>query len=229
MRHVWDFAENDQRPAVLDWIQRCRPAGAVLDIGPGDVYYMNVLRPHACILVEPNALLRAEATAKCRALCSDVGAFALVADLLKQDPAPAFDLVLMIHVLFYMAPNEIEQLLGALKGCRIAMVHPLAERSVTVEFEESIGMTACRDRMTQKQRLLGPATSSQTSDSHFRLPIHATDEDLAYLVSHPTLEGPDADARLAAARQFVRHRRKQWTRTHYIELPQAQVLETYNF
>lgn len=229
MRHVWEFAHNDQRPAVLDWMARCRPARAVLDIGPGDAYYMHVLRPAVCVLVEPNAVLRKLARDRCTTFCDEVSVIATVPELLQSTAHQACDLVLMIHVLFYMPAAEIERLLPACADRRVAMVHPLPERAVTVEFEDWIGLSDCRNRVEQKLRVLGAPKTRQCSDSHFRVPKSVSDEDLAFLVAHPTLHGPHAQARLAAAQHFVRQRRPEWTRSDFLELPQAQVLETYGF
>ena len=230
MKHVWDSAHNDQRPAILEWIARCRPAGKLLDIGPGDAYYMATVQPSSCVLVEPNVVLRGIAKSHCASLCIDVRVYSSVAQYLQEAlPRPSCDLVLMIHVLFYMTHEEIEQLLLAIGGRRLAMVHPTLEDSVTVEFEESIGLNDCRNRVAQKHRLLGMPTTRASSRSHFRMPLSATDEDLAFLVAHPTLHGPHWQKRLDAALMFVRERRPRWVRSDYLELPQAQVLETYKF
>lgn len=228
MRRVWDFSQNDQRPAILEWISRFGPAGTVLDIGPGDAYYMDSLRPASCTLVEPNAILRTLAARRSSSLCGQVLVVPSIADLLRQQPSLPYDLVLLIHVLFYMSATEIEAILTPLRARRVVIVHPWPDNSVTVEFEESIGLTACRERVEQKHRLLGEPEACRLVNSHFRLPLGVSDDELAFLVAHPTLQGDFAKARLVLAKEFVRARRVQWSTANCLELPQAQVLETYN-
>lgn len=228
MRRVWDFSQNDQRPPILEWVSRFGPAGAVLDIGPGDAYYMDFVRPESCTLVEPNAILRVLAAKKSSSLCDQVLAFSSIADLLLQQPGLSYDLVLLIHVLFYMSTEEIDAILTSIKACRVIIVHPCLDNSVTVEFEESIGLTACRTRVEQKQRLLSEPKERRLINSHFRLPLDVSDDELAFLVAHHTLQCDSTETRLLCAKDFVRARRAQWSTVSHLELPQAQVLEIYN-
>jgi hypothetical protein len=56
---VWNHPHNDQRPSVLQWLRPLqRKFETVLDIGPGDAYYLNRLKPKNYTIVEPNCVLR---------------------------------------------------------------------------------------------------------------------------------------------------------------------------
>lgn len=228
MRRVWAFPGNDQRPAILEWMTRFTSAGVVLDVGPGDAYYMDMLRPAACTLIEPNSELRSEAARKCNQICSKVGIFSSVDDFLRHKTDVKYDVLLMIHVLFYMHESEFKHLLSRIKARHIAIVHPDPQRSITVDFERSISRCHGDKMVSLKKKILGEPTSSQFVDSHFRLPINIPDDDLAFLIAHPTLTSENASDRLANAMSFMRRRKRRWLRSNYLELPQAQVLEVYD-
>lgn len=229
MKRMWNFSSNDQRPEVLAWISGFGRPKSVLDIGPGDAYYMGALSPSSCTLVEPNAQFRAMAGQKCADLNASAKVFSCVGDLLQADTDWSFDLVLMIHVLFYMGLDEVRGLLEAVNGKPLALVYPWPASSVTVGFETAMGLTGCIDRIELKRAILGTPASRYLVESHFRLPTDTSDDELAFLVAHAVIHREPDQIDFSDALDFVRTNKQMWIKADFLEMPQAQVLETYNF
>jgi hypothetical protein len=229
MQGIWYHPLNDQRPAVLRWLKPLRKAFAhILDIGPGDAYYLEQLMPKSHTVVEPNSAFRQIALEKAAALGMNTRAFWNIKEMLCSRKPVVSDLVLMIHVLLYMKPEEIELLLPKIADKPLVMVYPWPEQAVSVQFEDAIGLDNSRERIALKQQRLSRPTARKVVHSHFRLPLDTSIDSLAYLVAHHTLDGISDNKKLDAAQSFVRQRIDRWRKPDWYEIPQFQVLESYN-
>jgi hypothetical protein len=202
---------------------------AILDIGSGDAYYVSDLRPRTYAAVEPNLLLRAQTRLTALAVKVNVSMYSTIPALLTSTAIENSEIILMIHVLLYLAPDEAFNLLSRVRatGKKLLIVHPAPERSVSVMFEREYGLHRSVNLLKLKSAILGPPRSQTCVRSHFVLPSDFSNADLAFLVSHHVLEGTLDDDILAAAEEFVRVHRTEWQAGPHLKLPQSQILEVY--
>jgi len=229
MQRVWNHPENDQRPVVLSWLKPLQGVFAhVLDIGPGDAYYLDYLKPKRYTVVEPNLTFRKMARERADDLKIPMRVFSSVKSLLNQRTLRGYDLVMMIHVLFYMKLREIEMLLSKIANKPLFVVYPSPECSISTQFEAAIGLNRSRERINLMQELLGRPYESKVITSYFRLPLNTPLESLAFLVAHHTLDRKWDDDKIDAANSFVLQRMHLWRHPFGYQIPQSQVLEYYN-
>ena len=229
MRSVWNHPHNDQRPAILRWMKPLSGNySSVLDIGAGDAYYLEQLQPTKYTFVEPNETLRQVALAHAARLSIETVAYSTVADLLSERGTSDACLVLMIHVLFYMERDEIKQLLPKVKGKPLLLVYPHTSLAVTMRFEESLGLNESLEKIEIMRSLLGRPQTQQVTRSHFRVSLSADLDSLAFLVGHRTFSSSNYVEKMTLARSFVMRQKHLWKCPNWFELPQAQVLESYN-
>lgn len=229
MQTVWKHPANDQRPAVIRLLKPLRGKIAnILDIGSGDAYYLGLLMPKTYTLVEPNPILREVAVSRAADLRINTRVFSNVATMLRSWEHLAPDLVLMIHVLLYMKPQEIQLLLPRLKNKPLVIIHPWPKSSTTIRFEDSIGLNNSRQRIALKRYLLGRPDTRQVVFSHLRLPLSTNIESFAFLIAHRTLDEESDRERIDLARSFVQRRLHLWRCLHWYDIPQAELLETHN-
>jgi len=192
MRDVWNHPANEQRPAIRRWLMSNAARGEeIIDIGAGDAYYIDDLQPKAYVAVEPNSLLQErtrQAAAQTGVTCV---LFSSVTELLGTRAIDHCGLVLMIHVLLYLAPGEATALLTRIRatGITLLMVHPDPDRSVSVAFEREHGFDRSAKLLQIKLDTLGPPRKQTRVESHFVLPADFAPPDLAFLVSHHVLDG----------------------------------------
>lgn len=226
---MWHFPANDQRPAVIAALRRwCRPGSKILDVGAGDGYYLANLAPRLVTAVEPDRVFRTRLEGQSGNLGCSVRTLASVQEL-RQEIGDEWDadLILMVHALYYLDENELRWLLARVGRRDLVLVYPDPARSVTVGFERVWGSDRSQRRLAIKSAMLGEPLEEVRADSHFRLPLDTPTDDLAFLVSHPLLQGPDSDSVMQAARTFVADRIDAWRVEGFLELPQSQVMETY--
>lgn len=229
MSQMWNHPQNDQRPAVIDWLHALpRTYDSIVDIGPGDGYYLELLKPKKYTVFEPNASFHDDITEKCRRLEIESKIFSDIDLLLESPELKQSDLVLMIHVLFYMEVDQIKKLLMAIREKPIVMVNPLASKSVTVQFEQLAGINRSEQRTKIKEEILGEPSKRETADTHFRLPLETKTDSLAYLISQLLLDGSNDEKFLSLAKSLVTDNESNWKKADYWELPQAQLMEVYN-
>ncbi|MGH8611095.1 MAG: hypothetical protein ACREYF_03355 [Gammaproteobacteria bacterium] len=232
MSSGWNHPHNDQRPAVRRWLAGIQSRFQhMLDIGPGDAYYLELLRPSRYTIIEPNNILRRAALDRARHLGTETVAFTSVSAFLANHSVNRdIDLAVMIHVLFYLSLAEVQALLPRLRSKPLLLVYPWEQRAMTVTFEESIGLFGSRDRVRLKERLLPPPTRRELVHTHIVLPAQATVESIAFLLSHVILRFEMNDIVFRAAMEFAESHLSSWYCAEgFYKLPQTQVLETFNF
>ncbi len=232
MLEVWHHIENDQRPAVLRALAPLQGRfKKILDVGPGDAYYLSRLAPKVYDFIEPNPSFYKMAQDQARKLNLVTRGIAKVENFLEQEAPESYDLVIMSHVLFYMQEQELASLLPALEHKPLVVVHPTLKASVSVEFENYLGIENSRRRVALKEKLLGLPQIQKACPTHFRVGENFDVEWLAFLVAHHTLDHALHNlCRLASARSFVLAKREQWhmPSLKYYEIPQPQIIEFYN-
>lgn len=230
MQLVWDFPENNQRPHIISTLTRwCGIGERVLDIGAGSGYYLSTLAPSEVVAIEPNVRLRNRLCRNAKRLDIPLRSMDSITSLDAYDVSlDSFDLVLLIHVLFYLSEAEWRYLLHVVAGRPLYLVHPDPDGAVTVAFEDFIGQSRSRLLVESKRRLLGVPSKRKRTTSHFRLPLSVDDDDLVFLVAHPLLQHGLGEDVLAAASEFVDMHRAFWIRDSWMELPQPQVIERYD-
>lgn len=229
MREMWTYEYNDQRPSVLDWITHFPAAKSVLDVGSGEAYYLDKLKPQSAVLIEPNPIFQKSSFLRCKKFCNKVEIFFTIGDFLRTTIKFKFEMILFIHSLLYANLAELNELLPLLKDKKIAMVYPSPVGSTTFQFQKQMNISSSYDKISMKTKLLGTPTSHRTVLTNFRLPLTTPDEDLAYLIAHPILCESSCNDQFQNALDFVQEHRKLWTKSLFLELPQAQILETFNF
>ena len=229
MQRIWNHPENDQRPAVLEWLKPLQGIFThILDIGPGDAYYLDHLKPKRYTVVEPNLTFRKMARERANNLKISAYEFSSVKSFLNRRTLHGYDLVMMIHVLFYMKLREIEMLLSKIVSKPLVVVYPSPECSISTQFEAAIGLNCSRKRINLMQELLGRPDTSKLITSHFRLPLDTPLESLAFLVAHHMLDRKWDDDKIDAAKSFVLQKEHLWRHPFGYQIPQYQVLEYYN-
>jgi hypothetical protein len=229
MRRVWEHPDNDQRASVREWLTHfLGPFRHVLDVGPGDAYYLEILRPTNCTFVEPNPSLASAALARAKSLGIPAVIYPSVHSLLKEGLPPEIDLVVMIHVLLYLTLGELDSFLPAVACLPLLMVYPWEGNSTTIQFEDEVGVSQSRDRIQRKNQLLPSPKSRAIHQTHLRLPVDTTANEVSFLVAHTTLDHPGRQKQMAAAHAFVEKKLPLWRLPSSLEIPQAQVLESYH-
>jgi hypothetical protein len=85
-----------------------------------------------------------------------------------------FDLALMVHVLLYLELNEIETLLPRFVGKPLFLVYPWPALSVTVQFENLLGLDTSFQRISLMRQLLGQPSRQIVVRGHFYMPHSGT-------------------------------------------------------
>jgi hypothetical protein len=229
MSQMWNHPHNDQRPAVMNWLHTLpHTYDSIVDIGPGDGYYLEFLKAKKYTVFEPNVSFHDDITEKCRRLGIESKIFSDIDLLLESSELKQADLVLMIHVLFYMEIDQVKKLLIAIQKKPIVMVNPLASKAITIQFEQLAGSDRSAQRTRIKEQILGEPSRRETADTHFRLPLETRIDSLAYLISQLLLDGSDDEKFLSLAKSLITDNESNWKKEDYWELPQAQLMETYN-
>lgn len=227
---VWSPLLSDQRPSVRDWLRlNSYQGGAIVDIGAGDAYYLADLLPTIYTAVEPNPLLQKltkQAATDIGATCSIYGS---ISEIIRSTAIEDAEIVLIIHGLLYLAPEEASALLSHIRAGRkrLFIVHPAPERSVSIAFERECGFEQSSKLLKLKSEILGLPTTQTCAHTHFVVPANFSTADLAFLVSHHVLDGKLDPNILNAAKKFVRKHSPGWRVGPYLKLPQSQIMEIY--
>ena len=228
MQTVWSHHQNDQRPAVLKWLRPLRGAfRRMLDIGGGDAYYLDA----AAERLRRRRAQRFAAAGRARCL---IGAGDRISRLQKRCQrirslsSQEIDFVLMSHVLLYMELEEIDCLLRRVRGKPLVIIYPDPNNAVSVAFEEYAGLNNSREKIALKASLLGRPQVRCATRSHLRCPVNVNSSDLAFLVSHHTLDRAHPEKLIRVAEGFVQKHIQSWRQTDQYLLPQDQILESYN-
>jgi hypothetical protein len=228
MTDMWDNPCNDQRLRCQQWLRELGFQGhRILDVGGGDAYYLEDLRPSTYTLVEPNALLRRRALDRAKDIGVPAEAYPSVARLLAAEQKLNTDAVLLVHVLLYLSRDEAGALLPLVRDKPLAVVHPEVN-SVTIEVEDALGLRTSRDLIKIKQDVLGLPSSRAVIHTHLHLSPSATLEDIVFLVGHLVLRGRVEQRTREELRRFVEARLRAWRSADGYRLPQPQCMESYN-
>lgn len=226
---MWRHPQNDQRPAVIDWLQNVVPAGRdVADIGAGDGYYIDSLHPARYSFVEPIRALRARSAERARMAGVQTRPFRSV-DTLRRAPVwQRCNCVVLIHSLLYLTQQDLRAVAALATRTLAVFVYPDPRGAETIAFEDSIGEDQSRRLVALKETLLGPPTARVEVAAHFRLSRIVSDDEIAFLLSH-TLQRQRWRSGIArAALRYVRSRRASWYRDEEgWTLPQPQVMEAW--
>jgi hypothetical protein len=229
MSRMWHHPENEQRPAVLEWLQKTVPPGRdVVDIGAGEAYYIDALRSARYAFVEPIQTLRRRAGDRAGLAGIRAPSFTSVAALQRSRVWERCNCTILIHSLLYLTDQELESVAELANRTLTVFVYPDPCAAVTFQFEDSVNIDQSRRLVALKDRLLGPPSSRVEVDTHFRLPATTTDSEIAFLVSHTVLRRPLQPVVAKGAMQHVRLNRASW---HHGDagwkLPQPQIMEVW--
>lgn len=229
MSQVWSHPHNEQRPAVIDWLDGVvPPKKEIADIGSGDPYYIGILRPQSYAFVEPLATLRKRCVTRVRALGIEGKGFHSIDALRGSVAWSRCDCILLIHSLYYLNEEELDSVhrLSARRMC--VMVYPDPAAAETVAFEDCIGVSYSRRLVAQKERLFGEPTSRVRVPTHFRLSSRVSENQIAFLMSHVLDKKGWRPACEQAALRYVRSKRESWYRENDgWRIPQAQMMEVW--
>ncbi|MDB5260105.1 MAG: hypothetical protein JWN37_336 [Candidatus Nomurabacteria bacterium] len=231
MKKMWSNPYNDQRPCVLSWLNKyCKEFQTVLDIGPGDAYYLQQIKPKRYWIFEPNDILAEITKKKVESLGIEFKRFKTIKEALDPENLSQVDAVLMLHVLLYMEIYQIEVVLNTAKDKKIIMVNPSPGGAVTIKFEESMGNFRSQERIRLKEAILGNARYHEIAKTHFRLTPEIPLGDLSFLIAQLSINASITDTHVVIikANNFIKEHIKEWKKKNYIELPQEQVLELFN-
>lgn len=229
MKRLWAHPANDQRPAVREWLCRqdvtCK---SVIDIGCGDGYYLDILKPRFYVGVDPNEELIKQCKDGVHAQGVEACFFPCVAKAVERMRAAQFDLLLLIHSLLYITLDDLHSLLTRVSARRCMIVHPEPSRSTTIAFEESIGVHSARELIKAKVQILGPACSVELLSTHLCFDAASTsDQEIAYVVAHRAVPFGDRTMIMDKAMEFVIRKRDSWTLGGVVKVPQCQRLEVF--
>jgi len=229
MGQMWSHPRNEQRPVILRWLDKLHEKfPAVVDIGPGDAYYLKRLAPRRYTFAEPNAHLYQTALARARTHNIECRSFPNIRALIGNNGLETFDLALMVHVLLYLELDEIETLLPKFVGKPLFLVYPWPALSVTVQFENLLGLDTSFQRISLMRQLLGRPSRQSVVRGHFYMPHSADIDSIAFLVSHCAQSGEYDVTKMNLARKFVMENLNKWRQPAGYKIPQGQVLEVYN-
>ena len=229
LSQMWMHPLNDQRPAVLDWLSPYTGSmGHVLDIGPGDAYYLKFLSPREFTFVEPDQAFRRLVHSAAQDFGIPSKSYQSVQSLLGTSQLLHFDTILLLHVVFYLTEDEITTLLASLPRIPCFIVYPDPMDSISVEFENSVGLTSSKNKISILHSLWGMPNSKKTVQTHFRLPLEIELDQLAILISHHLPKVHMSKDLMTKARSFVSDNIEKWQKPGFIELPQSQIMEVYH-
>ena len=227
MAVMWGDPRNDQRPVIRSWLRSLVSVGqSVFDIGPGDGYYIPLLKPSRFRFVEPHQYFRTVTERRAKLLGIQEESFASVGAVPRGDLGRA-DLILMSHVLFYLEDLEIQRIADERDSADLIMIYPDPDEAITVAFEDEIGSRWSRSRVLLKELLFGCPVLRARRETHFRLPSTVDRRVVAFLISHSSMVGRFDERILELAMRFVDARWGSWVNDGFLELPQAQVVEMY--
>lgn len=227
---VWCNPRNDQRPAVRRFLRKFElPTQTVVDIGPGDAYYLEDLKPATYAVVEPNPEFQQLLNQKAASLRIRITTYESVGDFLAADALASASLVLMVHVLLYLELSEAEAILSRIRSVPLIIVHPSPQSATTSQLARLCGHSTDDSAVRLKERLMARPTARESAATHLIIPADTSINDIAFLIAHRML-GPDAEDGpiLAKAEEFAETHLESWRDDGMISIPQPQIMEAYN-
>jgi hypothetical protein len=226
MRQVWQHPSNNQRSTILERLKPFQGAfSKIVDLGSGDAYYLETLRPTKYVFVEPNTIFRRECLSRSESLQIEAVPLESIAQLLKTKHIASSNLVLLIHSLLYLKIEEINRLFPKLSEKSLILIYPSLFCSTTIQFEELIGDVSSRDKIKIANKFWGVPERTEEVQTQFRLPSDIDLDLLSFIIGNKIFIKQFNKNIWDKARKFVSVNVDSWRKDNEFVIPQNQIIK----